>query len=116
MIRKMKTKKIGMFVILGIAIATAISGTTLMSLATPAFAGGDHDNHDGKKCKNNDDNNCNDKHKTQKIKAKNECEIENENKDHSKDNVNVNGLECSNFADNTSDSVFETILVEPLQE
>ena len=95
-----------MFVIMGIAIATTISGTTLMSLATPAFAGGDHDNHD---------DNCNDKHKTQKTKAKNECEIENENKDHSKDNVNVNGLECSNFADNTSDSVFETILVEPLQ-
>ena len=32
----------------------------------------------------------NDKHKTQKIKAKNECEIENENKDHSKDDVNIN--------------------------
>jgi hypothetical protein len=56
----MKTKKIGMFVIMGIAIATTISGTSLMSIATPAFAGGDHDNHNGKKCKNNDDNNCND--------------------------------------------------------
>ncbi len=99
-----------MFVILAIAIVTAISGTTFMSLAAPVFAGGGHDNHDGKKCKNNDDNNCNDTHKTQKIKAKNECEIE--NKDHSKDNVNINGLECSNFADNTSDSVFETILVD----
>ena len=38
----------------------------------------------------------NDKHKTQKIKAKNECEIENENKDHSKDDVNINGRETSN--------------------
>jgi hypothetical protein len=114
----MNTKKIGMFVILAISIATAISGTAVTSLAAPAFAGGDdHHDHDGKKCKNNDDNNCNDKHKTQKIKAKNECEIENENKDHSKDNVNINGLECSNFTDNTSDSVFETIvLVEEAQE
>jgi hypothetical protein len=111
--KNMKTKKIGMFVILAIAIATAISGTTFMSLAAPAFAGGDdHGDHGGKKCKNNDDNNCNDKHKTQKIKAKNECEIENENKDHSKDNVNINGLDCSNLADNTSDSVFETILAD----
>ncbi|MEP6576281.1 MAG: hypothetical protein ABJB85_07635 [Nitrososphaerota archaeon] len=33
------------------------SGTTIVSVAAPAFAGGDHD---GKKCKNNDDNNCND--------------------------------------------------------
>jgi hypothetical protein len=83
-----------------------------MNLASPAFAGGGHDNDDGKKCKNNDDNNCNDKHKTQKIKAKNECEIENEKTDHSKDNVNINGLEYSNFVDNTNDSVFETIFVD----
>ena len=102
-----------MFAILAIAIATAISGTTFISLAAPAFAeGDDHDDDGGKKCKNNDDNNCNDKHKTQKIKAKNECEIENYNKDHSKDNVNINSLECSNFADNTSDSVFETVFVD----
>lgn len=38
--------------------------------------------------------------------------MENKKKDHSKDNVNINSLECSNIADNTSDSVFETILVD----
>jgi hypothetical protein len=67
--------------------------------------------HDEKKCKNNDDNNCNDKHKTQKINAKNECEIENYNKDHSKDNENLNELTCVNDAQNLND-VFEELLVE----
>ena len=57
----------------------------------------------GKKCKNNDDNNCNDTYKTQKINAKNECEIENENKDHSHDNENLNSLECINEAQNLKD-------------
>jgi len=91
----MYTTRIGMFVILSISIATTISGTAVMSLAAPAFAGGDDDHdHDGKQCKNNDDNNCNDKHKTQKINANNKCVIENENKDQSKDNFNDNTLEC----------------------
>lgn len=98
----MNTKKIGMFVLLSIAIATTISGTTIMSLASPVFAWG----HDDKKCKNNDDNNCNDKHKTQKINAKNDFEIENENEDHSKKNDNENELTCSNEAQNLND-VFE---------
>jgi hypothetical protein len=107
----MVTKETGIFVVLSIAIATAISGTTVLSLAAPAFAGGDHDDNDGKKCKNNGDNNCNDKRKTQKIEAKNECEIENYNKDHSKDNTNLNELICVNDAQNLND-VFEELLIE----
>ena len=89
-----------MFVILSLSIATVAMGTTGMSLVSPVFAGGDHD---GKKCKDNGDNNCNDTHKTQKIKAKNECEIENENKDHSDDNANANTLDCINDAQNLKD-------------
>ena len=81
--------------ILSLSIATVAMGTTGLSLVSPVFAGGDHHDHGEKKCKNNDDNNCNDTHKTQKIKAKNDCEIENENKDHSHDNGNVNTLTCS---------------------
>ena len=71
-----------MLVILSLSIATAAIGTTGFSLVSTVFAGGDHHEDEGKKCKKNDDNNCNDTHKTQKIKSKNECEIENENKDH----------------------------------
>ena len=62
----MNTNKLGMFVILSLATGAAISGTALTGMAAPAFANGD--NHDEKKCKNNGDNNCNDKHKTQKTK------------------------------------------------
>jgi hypothetical protein len=99
----MYTKKIGMLVILSLSIATVAMGTTGLSLVSPAFAGGDHHDHGEKKCKDNGDNNCNDTHKTQKIKAKNECEIENENKDHSKDNTNDNELICINEASNLKD-------------
>jgi hypothetical protein len=105
----LNTNKIGIFVILSISIAAAISGTTLMNLAAPAFAGGDGHHDDGeKKCKKNGDNNCNDKHKTQKIKAKNECEVENKNKDHSKSNDNLNELDCINDAQNLND-VFQAL-------
>ena len=105
----MCTEKIGMLVILSLSIATVAMGTTGLSLISPVFAGGDHHDHGEKKCKNNDDNNCNDTHKIQKIKAKNECEIENENKDHSHDNTNVNTLDCTNIAANLKDVLFETI-------
>ena len=71
----MNTNKIGMFVILSLTIATVTMGTAGLSLVSPAFAGGDHHDHGENKCKNNDDNNCNDTHKTQKIDAKNRCEI-----------------------------------------
>ena len=93
-----------MLVILSLSIATVAMGITGLSLVSPVFAGGDHHDHGEKKCKNNDDNNCNDTHKTQKIKAKNDCEIENENKDHSKDNTNDNELSCVNEAQNLKDA------------
>jgi hypothetical protein len=100
----MKSKETGMFFILAISIATAITGTATMSLATPAFA---NDGHDGQKCKKNEDNNCNHDEFEQKAKGKNYCEIENENKDHSDDNENLNGLECINSLANVDDSLLE---------
>ena len=99
----MNTNKIGMLVVLSLSIATVIMGTAGLSLVSPVFAGGDHHDDGGKKCKDNGDNNCNDTHKTQKIKAKNYCEIENTNKDHSKDNLNENLLECINDGQNWKD-------------
>jgi len=99
----MNTNKIGMLVVLSLSIATVTMGTAGLSLVSPVFAGGDH-HHDGeKKCKDNGDNNCNDTHKTQKIKAKNDCEIENNNKDHSSKNDNGNDLFCGNQAQNLKD-------------
>ena len=65
----MVSRESGMFIILTIAIAIAISGTTAIGLAASVFAGGERHDHDEKNCKNNDDNNCNDKHKTQKNKG-----------------------------------------------
>ena len=38
----MNKKKISMFVILSLSIATVVMGTTGMSLVSPVFAGGDH--------------------------------------------------------------------------
>ncbi len=100
----MNRNKIGMLVVLSLSLATVVMGTTGLSLVSPVFAGGDHGHgHEGKKCKNNDDNNCNDTHKTQKIEAKNDCEISNYNKDHSHDNENLNSLECANDAQNLKD-------------
>jgi hypothetical protein len=99
----MYTKKISIFVILSLSIATVVMGTAGLSLVSPVFAGGDHHDHGEKKCKDNGDNNCNDKHKTQKINVKNECEIENTNKDHSHDNGNINSLTCTNQAQNLDD-------------
>src|SRR6185312_16584249 len=101
----MYTKKICMFVILSLSIATVVMGTAGLSFVSPVFAGGDPHDDGGKKCKDNDDNNCNDTHKTQKIYAKNYCEIENTNKDHSHDNVNVNNQTCANSAENLKDVI-----------
>ena len=56
----MDTKKIGIFAILSLSIVAVLTGTTGMSLLSPVFAGGDDDDHDCKKCKKNEDNNCND--------------------------------------------------------
>jgi hypothetical protein len=103
----MNINKIGILVVLSFSVTAVMTGTAVTSLVTPVFAGGDHNHHDhgDKKCKNNDDNNCNDKHNTQKIKTKNECEIENTNKDHSKDNENLNGLACVSQNANVRDSL-----------
>ena len=98
----MKNIQSGIFVILAISIATAISGTAVMSLATPVLAGGD--DHDGQKCKKNDDNNCNKDIDKQKNNAKIECEIENKNKD-SDGNDPVNVLECVSPESNVDESV-----------
>ena len=97
----MNEKKISMFVILSLSIATVVMGTTGISLVLPVFAGGDHD---GKKCKDNDDNNCNHTEKNQKLSTKTECENENTSKDHSHDNDNVNVLICSTDAVNLRNS------------
>lgn len=103
----MYTMKIGIFVVLSLSIAAIITGTATSSMVSPVFAGGHHNHdHGDKKCKDNGDNNCNDKHSTQKIKTKNDCEIENNNKDHSKDNENVNGLACVSQNANVKDSLF----------
>lgn len=80
-----------MFVVLSLAMLTALTAT-MASTAIPVFA--------HSKCKDNGDNNCNDKHKTQKIDVKNKCEIENKNKDHSSHNDNQNELVCANEAQN----------------
>ena len=96
----MYTKKIGIFVILSLSIATVAMGTAGLSLVSPVFAGGDHHDHGGKKCKDNGDNNCNNTERNQKLKTKTECENENTNKDHSRNNDNVNILVCSTDAAN----------------
>ena len=60
----MNTNIIGMLVILSLLLTTVTMGTAGLSLVSPVFAGGDHHDDGGKKCKDNGDNNCNDTHKT----------------------------------------------------
>ena len=66
---------------------------------------GDHHDHDGKKCKKNEDNNCNDTENNQKLTPKEDCDNETTIKDHSKKNDNGNVLVCSTDAVNLKDSV-----------
>ncbi|MFI5407026.1 MAG: hypothetical protein ACHQ1D_11010 [Nitrososphaerales archaeon] len=101
----MDTKKIGIFAILSLSIVAVLTGTTGMSLLSPVFAGGDHHDHDGKKCKKNEDNNCNDTENNQKLTPKEDCDNETTIKDHSKKNDNGNVLVCSTDAVNLKDSV-----------
>jgi hypothetical protein len=91
----LKTKNMLMFVVLSAGMLTALSAT-MMSQAIPVFA-------DKNKCEDNDNNNCNDTHKTQKIESKNKCETENENSHHSKKNDNENLLICDNIGANVKD-------------
>jgi hypothetical protein len=91
---------------LNLVVMLVLSAALLTSLggyAIPVFAHGDdhHDHDDGKKCKHNDDNNCNSAHIDQDVNAKSYCEIENENKDDSYNNLNENTLGCENWAENT---------------
>jgi hypothetical protein len=105
----MYTKNLLLFVALSAAMLGGLTATAT-SLVTPAFA------NDEKYCKDNGDNNCNDTHKTQKIREKNDCSIENYNKDHSSDNENLNELVCVNEGQNLKD-VFQQFLEEDgLQE
>jgi hypothetical protein len=101
----MDMKKIGIFAILSLSIVAVLTGTAGMSLLSPVFAGGDHHGHDGRKCKKNDDNNCNDTENNQKLTPKEECDNENTIKDHSKKNDNGNVLVCTTDAVNLKDSV-----------
>ena len=101
----MDLKKIGIFAILSLSIVAVLTGTTGMSLLSPVFAGGDHHDHDGKKCKKNDNDNCNDTEKNQKLSAKDECNNENSIKEHSDKNDQGNVLVCSTDAVNLKDSV-----------
>jgi len=96
----MNIKKMGMFMLVSLSIGALISGTAGINLASPVSAGGDQHDHSDKKCKNNNDNNCIDKHKTQKTEVKNDCKIENQNEDHSKKNDNDNTLDCTNNVQN----------------
>ena len=97
----MYTKNLLLFVVLSAGLLTGLTAT-MMYIAIPAFA-------DKKHCDDNNNNNCNDTHKTQKIDQENKCKIENENEDHSKDNTNTNELACVNFGTNLKDFLFEII-------
>ena len=64
----LNTKNVLMLVVLSAGILTVLTGTGVSQVA-PAFA-------DKEECKNNDDNNCNER--THKIIQENNCKAENE--------------------------------------
>ena len=70
---------------------------TLGILTIPAFAD---------KCDKNEDRNCNNSQKDQKLSATNDCNIKNHNHDKSHDNTNLNtddGLSCISDLANKND-------------
>ena len=70
---------------------------TLGILTIPAFAD---------KCDKNEDRNCNNSKKDQKLSATNDCNIKNHNHDKSHDNTNLNtddGLSCISDLANEND-------------
>ena len=79
-----------------VLLAAGMLTATTMHMVVPAFA-------DKKHCDKNDNKNCNDTHKSQKIHDKNKCKTENENEDHSKNNENLNELACVNLGANVKD-------------
>lgn len=97
----MNIEKTGMFILLSLSIGAVISGAVGINPLSHVFVfAGDHHDHGDNKCKNNNDNNCNDKLKTQRIQVKNDCQIKNENEDHSKKSDNENTLDCTNRVQN----------------
>ena len=88
----MRHKNIAMFTIVAASIIM-----TLGILTIPAFAD---------KCDKNEDRNCNNSEKDQKLSATNDCNIKNHNHDKSHDNTNLNtddGLSCISDLANKND-------------
>jgi len=100
----MNAKKTVMFVFLSLSIVIVVMGTTGLSLISSVFAGGHHHDHGEKKCKDNGDNSCNDTHKTQKFKGKNDCKIDAKLKD-SDDATQATALNCEDTNTNTNVNV-----------
>ena len=85
----MRHKNFAMFTIVAASIIM-----TLGILTIPAFAD---------KCDKNEDRNCNNSEKDQKLSATNDCNIKNRNHDKSHGNSNLNtddGLSCINSLSN----------------
>ena len=88
----MRHKNFAMFTIVAASIIM-----TLGILTIPAFAD---------KCDKNEDRNCNNSEKDQKLSATNDCNIKNHNHDKSHDNKNLNtddGLSCISDLANKND-------------
>ena len=88
----MRHKNFAMFTIVAASIIM-----TLGILTIPAFAD---------KCDKNEDRNCNNSEKDQKLSATNDCNIKNQNHDKSHDNTNLNtddGLSCISDLANKND-------------
>ena len=88
----MRHRNFAMFTIVAASIIM-----TLGILTIPAFAD---------KCDKNEDRNCNNSEKDQKLSATNDCNIKNHNHDKSHDNTNLNtddGLSCISDLANKND-------------
>lgn len=88
----MRHKNFAMFTIVAASIIM-----TLGILTIPAFAD---------KCDKNEDRNCNNSEKDQKLSATNDCNIKNHDHDKSHDNTNLNtddGLSCISDLANKND-------------
>ena len=88
----MRHKNFAMFTIVAASIIM-----TLGILTIPAFAD---------KCDKNEDRNCNNSERDQKLSATNDCNIKNHNHDKSQDNTNLNtddGLSCISDLANKND-------------
>ena len=88
----MRHKNFAMFTIIAASIMMTIGIVTI-----PAFAD---------KCDKNEDRNCNNSEKDQKLSATNDCNIKNRNHDKSHGNSNLNtddGLSCISSLSNEND-------------